>query len=71
MWVRDIFKVRKKEGVYNNLVQEMHLGDRESYFIFMRIFPDRLQQLLSLIEPLVTNETPTSANLYQLENAYQ
>ena len=30
MWVRDIFKGRKKQGVYNNLVQEMQLGERES-----------------------------------------
>ena len=57
MWVRDIFKGREKQGVYNNLVQEMHLGDRESYFRYMRMSPDRFQHLLSLIEPLVTKET--------------
>ena len=55
MLVRDIFKGRMKQDVYNNLVQEMHLGDRESSY--MRMSPDRFQHLLSLIEPLVTKET--------------
>ena len=57
MWVREIFKGRKNQGVYNNLVQEMRLGDRESYFRYMRMSPDRFEHLLSLIEPLVKKET--------------
>ena len=56
MWVRDIFNGRKKQGVYNNLVQEIHLRDRESYFRYMRMSPDQFQHLLSLIEPLVTKD---------------
>ena len=57
MWVREIFQGRKNQGVYNNLVQEMRLGDRESYFRYMRMSPDRFEHLLSLIEPLVKKET--------------
>ena len=57
MWVREIFQGRKNQGVYNNLVQEMRLGDRESYFRYMRMSPDRFEQLLSLIERLVKKET--------------
>ena len=32
-WVRDIFRKRKEQGDYNNLVRELQLADREFYFI--------------------------------------
>ena len=32
MWVREIFKERERKGIFHTLVQEMALGDRESYF---------------------------------------
>ena len=28
-WVRDIFRERNQKGTYNNLIQEMRLGDTE------------------------------------------
>ena len=31
-WVREILKKRIEQGVYHNLLQDMHLNDRESYF---------------------------------------
>ena len=32
MWVRQIYKQREEHGLYHTLIQEMTLGDRESYF---------------------------------------
>ena len=57
MWVRDIFKNHKNQGAYHNLVQEMMFSDRESYFKYMRMSPERFEHLLSLIEPIVTKQT--------------
>ena len=31
-WVRDIYKRRSELGVFDNLVRELSLGDREYYF---------------------------------------
>ena len=35
MWVKDIFKERERKGIFHTLVQEMTLGDRESYFRYI------------------------------------
>ena len=32
LWVRQIYRQREESGIYHTLVQEMALGDRESYF---------------------------------------
>ena len=32
-WVREIFEKRIEQGVYHNLLQEMRVIDRESYFM--------------------------------------
>ena len=34
VWGREIFKARKRQGTYN-LLQEMQLNDRESYFRYL------------------------------------
>ena len=31
-WVRDLFRKREGKGAFSNLVQEMKLADRESFF---------------------------------------
>ena len=31
-WVRELFRKREEKGAFNNLVQEMKLADRESFF---------------------------------------
>ena len=31
-WIRELFRKREEKGAFNNLVQEMKLGDRESIF---------------------------------------
>ena len=32
-WVREIFKKRIEQGVYHNLLREIRVDDRESYFM--------------------------------------
>ena len=54
--VRDIFKKRNEHGHYHTLLQEMKLGDRESYFRYLRMSPNRFEHLLNLVEPLITKE---------------
>ena len=48
VWVRDIFKNREQQGCYNNLIQEMRLGDREYHFRFVYFFIETIAKLLSL-----------------------
>ena len=31
-WLREIFKTRVADGLYNNLVHELQIGDREFHF---------------------------------------
>ena len=31
-WVRELFCKREEKGAFNNLIQEMKLADRESFF---------------------------------------
>ncbi|XP_057297594.1 putative nuclease HARBI1 [Hydractinia symbiolongicarpus] len=52
-WVRQIYRERELKGVYNQLLQEMKLHDREFYFRFLRISPDRFEHLLSLVGPSI------------------
>lgn len=56
MWVRDMFKLRKKKGAFENLVQEMRTSDREAHFRFFRMSPERFDHLLSLVSPLISKE---------------
>ena len=37
MWVRPLLQMRTRQGTYNNLIQEMRLGDRECHFSFLRM----------------------------------
>ena len=47
MWVRPIFRRRKQQGEYHNLVQEMRLSDPESHFRYLRMSRERFDCLLS------------------------
>ena len=51
--VRDFLKKRDEEGSYN-MVRELAMGDREMYFRYMRMTPDRMEYLLSLVAPYIT-----------------
>ncbi|XP_057294525.1 uncharacterized protein LOC130623036 [Hydractinia symbiolongicarpus] len=56
IWVRQIYKQREECGIYHTLVQEMALGDRESYFKFMRMSPESFQYLLNVIGPEISKK---------------
>ena len=47
MWVRQIFTLRKQQGEYHNLLQEMRLGDSDSHFRYMRMSRERFDCLLA------------------------
>ena len=49
MWIRPIFKRRKEQGEYHNLVQELRLDDSESHFKYMRMSKERFDYLLSMV----------------------
>ena len=52
MWVQEIYKQRNESGIYQNLVLEMALGDRELYFNYMRISPESL----NVVGPITSKE---------------
>ena len=52
--VKDFLKKRDEQGSYN-MVRELAMGDREMYFRYMLMTPDRKVHLLSLGAPLITN----------------
>ena len=51
--VRDFLKKRDEEGSYN-VVLELTVGDRDMYFRYMQMAPNRMQHLLSLAAPHTT-----------------
>lgn len=54
-WVRNIYKQRKAQGAFNNLVAEMRLTDHETFFNFYRMAPCTFDDLLSKVGPLINN----------------
>ena len=67
-WVKQIFTEEKKQrGEWGNLVHELQ-DDREYYYRYLRMNPDRFQHLFSLVEPLFTKQDTNYRNAYQLES---
>ena len=58
LWVGSIFKNRETQGHYHTLVNEMRFNDRECFFRYTRMSPDRFDHLLGLVDPLITKQTP-------------
>ena len=56
-WVRDIFLQRDRFGVFHTLYQELK-QDREYYYRYLRMSPERFSHLLSLVQERITkNDT--------------
>ena len=36
-WIREIYRRRQAQGVFNNLVRELRVSDRDLYFRYVRI----------------------------------
>lgn len=45
-WIRDIFKNRRQQGVYHNLLNEMRLTNTEKYFNYLRMSSESFNNLL-------------------------
>ena len=50
-WVRKIFQERKKYGLYHILTDGLRLFDKEDFFRFVRMTPQRFEHLFSLVGP--------------------
>ncbi|XP_002162517.3 uncharacterized protein LOC100197499 [Hydra vulgaris] len=55
-WVRELFKKRVQQGAFSSLVKEMKLFDKEFFYRYLRMSPDRLEHLLSLIGSSLTKK---------------
>ncbi|XP_057307667.1 uncharacterized protein LOC130645634 [Hydractinia symbiolongicarpus] len=55
-WVREIFLRRKELGEYHRLFQELKVSDREYFFRYLRMSPDRFEHLLSLVGPVIQRQ---------------
>eukprot|EP00794_Sanderia_malayensis_P014938 gene14938-16478_t len=53
IWVREIFQERESKGQFHTLLQELRLHDREYYFRYMRMSPERFEHLLHLVAPFI------------------
>ena len=49
MWIRPIYKKRKEQGDYHNLLQELRLNDTESHFRYLKMSKERFDLLLSMV----------------------
>ena len=56
-WVRKIFQERKKYGLYHILTDELRLFDKDYFFRFVRMTPQRFEHLLSLVGPHLQRTT--------------
>ena len=53
MWVRKIFQDRHAKGELNLLIKDMTLFDHEYFFKQFRMLPNKLEELLSFVDPLI------------------
>ena len=66
----DFLKKRDEEGSYN-MVRELAVGDREMYFRYMQMAPDRKEHLLSLVAPLITKLLTNYREPIPLSNGFR
>lgn len=53
-WIHPIFKRRREQGEYHNLLQEMRLSDEESHFRYLRMSKECFDLLLSKVQASLT-----------------
>ena len=56
-WVRKIFKERNQKGEYHLLVKDLRLFDHEFFFKNFRMLPEKFEQLLSYVAPMITKSS--------------
>lgn len=57
-WVHPIIELREAQGAYNNLVTELR-SDIVRFFNFHRMTPAKFDELLALVEPIITKKHVT------------
>ena len=49
VWVRPIYRMRRQQGDFHNLLQEMRLNDPESHFKYLRMSKEKFDSLLQMV----------------------
>ena len=57
-WVRELFQKRETFGAFSTLFKELH-NDRELFFKYIRMSPERFGHLLSLVSANIEKEDTT------------
>ena len=52
-WIREYLKQREKYGQFHTQFSELRLSDREYFFRYIRMSPERLEHLLTLVAPYI------------------
>ncbi|XP_067123185.1 uncharacterized protein [Centruroides vittatus] len=55
-WIRDIFLDRERTGVQNTLIPRLRSLDREYYFDFLRMSPEKFDELLNKLGPKISKQ---------------
>ena len=53
MWMRRLFVERRSKGLYNVLVKDLKLFDREYFFKAFKMNPNPFEEILSWIAPFI------------------
>ena len=65
-WVRKIWKQRKQQGHYDNLIQEMRLRDHEFFLNYFRMVPSMFDELLRLVGLSLVKKTTNLREPYAI-----
>lgn len=60
--VHPINQMRREQGHFHNLFQEMLVYDHEKFFNYTRMTPERFQHLFEMIEIKITKNSPNFCN---------
>ena len=65
-WVRPANRKKNAKGFYANLVKELKSTDHEEFFSLFRMWPERFNVLVNLVQPYLikkSNRTPLPTEL--------
>ena len=62
-WIRPLFAERMQTGAFYTLFSRMREVDREQFFKFIRMSPNRFDHLLGLIAPIITKDDSIRATI--------
>lgn len=58
--VHPLNQMRREQGHFHNLFEEMLVHDHEKFFNYTRMAPERFQHLFELIESKITKDAPNA-----------